>query len=789
MKKFIRVLLILGGVVLLLTGAAALLIRIYLTPEKVKLLVQEQLESRLDRQVELGSISVGLLSGVRVDDFKISERPDFTAGTFLSSDRFAVHIAWPALLAKKVLISNLELIKPRVTLIRNADGTTYNFSDLASPSDAPAAAPSDSSSQPKKSGLDILVAKASLTDGNLSFLDRSTAAASIDIDRLNLAVRNIGLSAPLDVQGSCRIQTKGRHVDVELEADAAMSGDTVVRQARVSSGASEANITGKLSNLFGDTPASLDLTLDIPAVEADLLVALEALPANYKALPPLKARLQVQGSPENLSIQNLKVSLDRLLIEGDGRFEQPAAGPRTFGLRLSTNEFDPKALLAYIPSVSLPKDLSLAGTLSANLAYTGTADKGELTLKLNGQNIDVRYGDSFQKAAGIPAALEMKGSYRAPNSVEAKTFGLKLGGLSLNGSGTYAANATQINLSGASVPLADLERLLPGLRPYDLSGTGAIRLRYAERGKKPATYDLSAALQNASATVEQARVTKLTASLSASPDEIRVPHFAGLLDGANFQGLLTLTGLETKPSLKVEFKADAVDLAKLIPKEETPSEKKAGKNQTAPPPVVGPPGLLGKALNTTGRISVDKLSHDYFTAQKANLTWSLSGVTPELDRVAGSATLRAGAGGLTKNVQNGRSPVGKILLTPITLLQKIGKVAGGAARVPSFENIRFHEVLGDYKAQNGMLAVERFDLNGTDAQVQMTGTAGLAGTQPLNLKLVIRGKSDSTAIHLKVGGSLPDPKVGLDVAAQGKQALESITTEPVKDILEGIFKR
>src|SRR5262249_5231825 len=149
--------------------------------------------SRLHRKVELGTVSVGFFSGLGVDDFKISERPDFQAGTFVSSDHFAVRINWPALLLKKIVIHSVELKKPNVTIIREPDGVTYNFSDLmagASTNGAPAPAASTPPPSSSGSAFSVLVVKAILTDGKLDFLDRSPKRQSIKVSDLNFTFRN-----------------------------------------------------------------------------------------------------------------------------------------------------------------------------------------------------------------------------------------------------------------------------------------------------------------------------------------------------------------------------------------------------------------------------------------------------------------------------------------------------------------------------------------------------------------------------------------------------------------------
>ena len=132
MKKLLKIVLVLVGVGALLLLAGSVALRIYLPPEKAKALVLDRLSRQLQRGVQIDKVSVGLLSGLQVLNLKISESPDFAKGVFLSSDLFSLKIALTPLLFHKVIVRQIVLKKPEVTIIRSADGKTFNFSDLTS---------------------------------------------------------------------------------------------------------------------------------------------------------------------------------------------------------------------------------------------------------------------------------------------------------------------------------------------------------------------------------------------------------------------------------------------------------------------------------------------------------------------------------------------------------------------------------------------------------------------------------------------------------------------------------
>src|SRR5688500_8188939 len=127
MKKLLKVFLALIVLVVLLVGALLVAVRVFFPPEKVKALVLEHLSQRLHREVRLGQVSVGLISGLSLSNLDVSERPTFAQGTFLSMKRFSLHVALRPLLRKQVVVRSVLLSEPTIMVIRQADGKTFNF--------------------------------------------------------------------------------------------------------------------------------------------------------------------------------------------------------------------------------------------------------------------------------------------------------------------------------------------------------------------------------------------------------------------------------------------------------------------------------------------------------------------------------------------------------------------------------------------------------------------------------------------------------------------------------------
>ncbi len=127
MNKLIKVfisLLVLAGVLFL---GLTVFVHFYLTDERVKALIVPQAEKALGRKVHIGRISVGILSGISIENFSVKE----TDGTtdFISSKKFVLDYKLLPLLSKRLVIGRILFDEPRVRIIRDKKGN-FNFDTL-----------------------------------------------------------------------------------------------------------------------------------------------------------------------------------------------------------------------------------------------------------------------------------------------------------------------------------------------------------------------------------------------------------------------------------------------------------------------------------------------------------------------------------------------------------------------------------------------------------------------------------------------------------------------------------
>jgi len=218
------------------------------------------------------------------------------------------------------------------------------------------------------------------------------------------------------------------------------------------------------------------------------------------------------------------------------------------------------------------------------------------------------------------------------------------------------------------------------------------------------------------------------------------------------------------------------------------------------------------SYNTSGHLTADQVKHDYYNAQALEVKWNLTDLTPDLAKLNGTANLKQGAGQV-QNIQKlvSDSKAAKIVLLPLSLLQKLSNATHGAIQLPPMDNVKFKDILGDYVFKSGVMNIKSFTMDGDEINAAMNGTIGLAGPQPLDLKATLKfaaglvggtvgdllqDEQGRPTVNMTVKGTVSDPKSSVDTAAVKKQAVEKIkekladpeVQQKIQDLFKGIFK-
>lgn len=232
-----RGLLLAAALAALLLGAALALPRLvdvdHYRPE-----IAAALSRATGRQVRLGRITASLLPrpGLSVEALAVAEGPRHPGRDALRAERLSLRLGLMDLLRGRVAIRSIVLVRPTITLIRDAGGR-WSFDDLPRrKTAAPAAAGAPGAGGP----FDLSVDRARLRGGRLFVYDdaatpgaRAEAAlAPIDAELRGWGGGATGLELSIGLgesrlDAAARLEDGGRLLRARLEADALRAADLV----------------------------------------------------------------------------------------------------------------------------------------------------------------------------------------------------------------------------------------------------------------------------------------------------------------------------------------------------------------------------------------------------------------------------------------------------------------------------------------------------------------------------------------------------------------------------------
>ena len=388
--------------------------------------IEEKLSAALGRQVQVGNLSLSILSGsLGADDLSIADDPAFSKSAFLNAKSLKVGVElMPLIFSRALHVTGVTIEKPEITLLKNPAGR-WNASSLASgsssaPKSAAPAAPSGSStgsSTGKSAGTsappDLVIGKIELKDGRLILGDTNSTKRTI-YDNLDFEATDVSLASAFPMKFSAKLPGGGTlkldgkfgpldgadaalsPIDAKLSLDdldlaktgfvdpAAGLGGVLDLNANLSSKSGLANLQGtvkilKLQAAKGGSPSSTPVEVDF-ATDYDLQKSAGTL--NSGAVKIGKATSNISGTYDlkgEAAILNLKINGQNMPVP-DLQAILPALG------------------------VELPKGASLqSGTLTTNLAVNGPTNKLIITGNINLQNAKLAGFDLGSKLGALSA--------------------------------------------------------------------------------------------------------------------------------------------------------------------------------------------------------------------------------------------------------------------------------------------------------------------------------------------------------------------------------------------------
>jgi AsmA protein len=343
--------------------------------------IEQKASASLGRKVELGNLSLSILSGsLGIDNLSIADDPKFNNGPFLTAKSVKVGVElMPLIFSQQVNVTGIEIVNPQVTLLKNPSGK-WNFSSIGGNS-----APSSTSGGSNKTAESLTIKTLELTDGQIT-LGTTTSQKRSVYTPVNLTAHDVATnnSFPVDFSmglpggGTMKIDGKVGPVD---QKDAALTPQDVKLNISNLNLAS----TGFLDPSLGlggivDMDATLVSQGGVMATKGTMKLSKAVLVAGGQASGvPLTLDFDTKYdiekgtgviNPSVAKVGNAKSNLSGTYkSEGD----EFAVDLKVEGQNLPATDLE-----AFLPAlgINLPSGSKLtAGTLSANLHVTGPTNK------------------------------------------------------------------------------------------------------------------------------------------------------------------------------------------------------------------------------------------------------------------------------------------------------------------------------------------------------------------------------------------------------------------------------
>lgn len=456
MNKTLKIVLIVVGVLIVLVLVAPFLIPV----NQFRPTIEEKASAALGRQVQLGNLSLSLISGsLSAENLSIGDDPKFSSSPFLTAKALKVGVEiMPLIFSKTLNVTGVTIDTPQVTLLRNAAGQ-WNFSSLGGSAaksqakETPAAKPS----APSGAATEVSVQKLELTNGSI-IVGATNLKKRSTYDHVNVTASNVSMTSKFPVTVTADLPAGGKF---KLDGNAGP-----VDQADASLTPLDAKLNVSSLNLastgFLDPSAGLGGLLDL-----DANLSSQGGEAETKGTAKLsKALLVAGGSPAGVPVTvnfatkyNLRkeagvlnpstLSIGSATARLNGTYESPGEST-VVNIKLNAKDMPAKDLQAFLPAlgINLPKGASLqAGALNSDLNITGPTNKlvisGDVGL-FNGVLAGFDLGSKMSSVASLAGIKSGKDL-----NIEKLTSNLRMAPDGLKADNFIAVIPTIGNLTGA----------------------------------------------------------------------------------------------------------------------------------------------------------------------------------------------------------------------------------------------------------------------------------------------------------------------------------------------------
>jgi AsmA protein len=610
-----RVLVVAGIVVaalIVIVAVAASLIDL----NKYRPKIQTELQSKLGRPVTLGTLHLRLLPlSVRIDGVTIGESAAFSSPRpFAKADEVYVSVGLFSLLSGSPNVKAVELDRPEIELIRNAQGV-WNFSSIGNTGQAP---------QPAKGGTgggqSLSLHKLEIDDGKVALTDQLKQQPRAVYDHIDAELTDFTPGKPFDVALSVHLPGEGKQTialdarlgpvqgvpasAIPIDGHFKLQEVTLSGLSRFASGAIPPNT---------NTTASGDGSVKSKNEELTLTGNLKLQNTTVRGVKidyPIEARYDLTDNRKTdmITIREGDVKLGDTPISITGNYDAGKT-PANLDLKLNAKNagIAEMARLAGAFGVAMNPAYQVKGTINADLSAKGPQNNPQLSGSLQAKNIEAKGGE-IKGAVKVPE-IDVTLS---PSTILSNPFVAQSGSTKLNASFSLTQYSTPNSTIDATVKTdgADVGELVNMAKAYGvdaakgMTGSGKLSLNAHVQGPIKDTaklnYSGSGTLSNVSlSSPDLAKPLNIqSANLSLAQNGASIQNLSASLGSSDIHGNFSATNLAA-PNVRFALTSNKIDvneLGQLQPSGESKAPSKTGNTQ---------PSLLDK---TTGGGTIEAKS-------------------------------------------------------------------------------------------------------------------------------------------------------------------------------------
>ncbi len=459
MKRTLRIV----GIVVVVFLVILVIIPFLIPVDKFRPTIEEKASQALGRQVQLGGLSLSLLSGsISAENLSIGDDPKFSTSPFLTAKSLKVGVEiLPLIFSKTLNVTGITIQNPEVNLLHNPAGQ-WNYSTLGGSAAKSAQKPAGSSSTAPG---DFSVEKFTLNDGRIT-VGSTTSQKRSTYDHVDVVASNFSMTSKFPVTVTASLPSGGKFkldgtagpidqtdasltpIDAKLEVDSLDLGSTGFVDARAGLGGI-LDLTANLSSQNGEavTKGNIKIT--------KALFIAGGSPAGVPVTVDFDTKYDLRKNAGVLNPSMVKIGNAAAHLNGTYK---TAGDDTVVNIKVNAKDMPAKDLELFLPAlgINLPKGASLqAGTLNANLDLAGpvgklvtTGDVGLFKGVLAGFDLGSKMS-GVASLAGIKSGKDlqiekMTSNLRmAPEGLKADNFIAVLPGVAnLSGGGTIDSKNT-----------------------------------------------------------------------------------------------------------------------------------------------------------------------------------------------------------------------------------------------------------------------------------------------------------------------------------------------------------